>query len=960
VVSIANHNSENKLLPNFELFFTNLAFYLTLVPLIPLFAMKKFYTLFSTLVLLIFASSLCLQAQNEIPPSVASNISTDQVETLYKPHDKYNEVNKANQKSGQPLWAGFSILTEVKPHTMGTKVNWKSGATSWMLRATSPGAPALALVFEDVSIPKDATLYVYSESNPSASYSIKGSDLNSKYISTPPLPGDAIIVEYYEPAQIVNTMSIMSTFVNSESTNQLPSQHTEMVGSFVLTDLVVIYTGLEAFNSEKGLGDSGACMVNINCSPEGDNWQVIKRGVARILLREGSGWYWCSGTLINNTNQDGTPYFLTADHCGDASTTADMNVWQFFFNYERPGCSNITNPPTNMITGCSLRSKGVLAGGSDFKLVQLNSTPQQSWNPYYNGWDRAATAATGGVSIHHPSGDAKKISTYTGTLYSATPNIEGSVMASGSAWGVVWIATDNGHSVTEGGSSGSPIFNSDGKVVGTLSGGSSFCSSPNAPDFYGKFSYHWTSNGTLDSQKLQPWLDPGNTGVTSLSGYDPFAGLQVNFAASKLVVDKDEEITFTDQSSGGEITSWSWNFGESAVPATATGQGPHTVYYTSHGYKTVSLTVNNQHTVTKTNYIYVNESMMITQSTSQTILAGNTVACGSNNINSDNSYFRVFHLSNDHSITEDWEIRIVDVGVEVADGNEDDGTPITIRLHTASSTDLTSATLTQLYEESFVVPDVTRVVRQFLLATPVLIPAGSIVAVEVFTPSGQNAGHRIYLGSNSDGQNSPTYILASACGITTITDLVSISFPNVHLVINLWGDVPNEPPFSVTYLANNALATGDGPVDTNEYMPDDEVTILGQGTLALAGHTFGGWNTQANGQGTTYQPAGTFNMPESDVSLYAVWQTDNTSVNEIQYQEISVFPNPTNSFVTVSSNLGIINKIEVFDITGRSVYNNDVSTKSIQLDVSSLEKGIYLIRIETELGLAVKKLQVQR
>ena len=98
-------------------------------------------------------------------------------------------------------------------------------------------------------------------------------------------------------------------------------------------------------------------------------------------------------------------------HCGAVADAADHNVWQFYFNYERPGCPNTGTPPTNMITGCVLRAEGDINGGTDMQLVELNSTPPLSWNVYYNGWDRSGSTTTGGVSIHHPAGDAKKIST---------------------------------------------------------------------------------------------------------------------------------------------------------------------------------------------------------------------------------------------------------------------------------------------------------------------------------------------------------------------------------------------------------------------------------------------------------------------------------------------------------------------------------------------------------------------
>ena len=79
-------------------------------------------------------------------------------------------------------------------------------------------------------------------------------------------------------------------------------------------------------------------------------------------------------------------------------------------------------------------------------------------------------------------------------------------------------ANANGHGVTEGGSSGSPLFNYDGQIVGTLTGGSSYCNTPTSPDVYGKMSYHWTSNGTPNDERLKPWLDPTNSGVTTLNG----------------------------------------------------------------------------------------------------------------------------------------------------------------------------------------------------------------------------------------------------------------------------------------------------------------------------------------------------------------------------------------------------------------------------------------------------------
>jgi len=83
--------------------------------------------------------------------------------------------------------------------------------------------------------------------------------------------------------------------------------------------------------------------------------------------------------------------------------------------------------------------------------------------------------------------------------------------------------------VTEGGSSGSHLFNEEGLSIGTLSAGLSACSNggagagtgPNQPDYYGKMSYHWDDNPNPADEKLELWLDPTGSGQTVLHGAYP-------------------------------------------------------------------------------------------------------------------------------------------------------------------------------------------------------------------------------------------------------------------------------------------------------------------------------------------------------------------------------------------------------------------------------------------------------
>ncbi len=63
------------------------------------------------------------------------------------------------------------------------------------------------------------------------------------------------------------------------------------------------------------------------------------------------------------------------------------------------------------------------------------------------------------------------------------------------------------------------------------------------------------------------------------------------FTVDKQVACISDDVVFTDASSG-TITSYDWDFGADATPATATGAGPHTVSYGASGTKTVKLTIN--------------------------------------------------------------------------------------------------------------------------------------------------------------------------------------------------------------------------------------------------------------------------------------------------------------------------------------------------------------------------------
>jgi len=367
----------------------------------------------------------------------------------------------------------------------------------WRLNVKSMGALALILYFDRFKIPEGGKLFVYNPGRTQllgAFTSQNNNDLST--FATGMIYGDRLTLEYDAPGDL-----------------PVPELHISEVGH--------AYRGVTDYGGVRnGFGGSGPCEVNINCS-EGNSWQRQKRGVARINVKRGAGSLWCTGSLVNNVRNDGTPYFLTADHCGMLSSAADISKWIFYFNYEGTGCPDPPSEPyLHSLTGARLIAHGGNGGqsGSDFFLVKLTSAIPDSFNLYFNGWSLDAEhPSPSGVSIHHPEGDIKKISTYSSPVQAA--HWMGNLPLA--FWRVSWIQTANGHGTTEGGSSGSPLFDNQGRLIGTLTGGDSSCdtASLNLPDYYGMFSYHWDQNGTDSASILKCWLDPDNSGVKSVNGW---------------------------------------------------------------------------------------------------------------------------------------------------------------------------------------------------------------------------------------------------------------------------------------------------------------------------------------------------------------------------------------------------------------------------------------------------------
>ena len=363
--------------------------------------------------------------------------------------------------------------------TMSTHGSWteEDGMRVWRMGVQAEGATSWSFYLSRFAVPKGGELFVW---NGDRTYFMGAfNHLNVKDwegLALSVMEGAEVVLEYREPLSIPATGEI---------------EVAQVVQGY--RSLLRREAELQAEMSAAGpFGNSGACNINVNC-PEGDDWQVENQSVALIVS---GGFAACSGALVNNTNNDGTPYFLTANHC-----LGSPNSWTYYFNHESATCSGSTGPTNNSISGGTLL---VANGGSDVALIELSSTPPSSWGVEYAGWDASSSTHTSAVGIHHPSGDVKKICFENDAPYQSSTG-------GAQVW---WIdAWELG--VTEPGSSGSPLFNQDHRIIGQLYGGAAACSGSvnnGAYDFYGRFDVSW---GLGVSQ----YLDPNGSGTLVLDGY---------------------------------------------------------------------------------------------------------------------------------------------------------------------------------------------------------------------------------------------------------------------------------------------------------------------------------------------------------------------------------------------------------------------------------------------------------
>ena len=383
---------------------------------------------------------------------------------------------------------------DVRPTTHGNWTDNGDGTSTWRLRVNSPNAHSLNLGFTEYWMPAGGELYL--TTGRKDNWQVRGpftpaDNEAHNQLWTPMVEGEELIIEVSLPTAQRSALQLWLTHVNHDFLD---------------------------FNRKSV---SGSCNLDVICDagdgfPIVDLYRDIIRSVA--VISTGGGTF-CTGFLVNNTRNDGTPYFMTANHCGINAGNAPSLVT--YWNFENSSCRqpNSTASGGNGDGVLNVFNSGAVWRASnppsDMTIVELDDPVNPDADAFFAGWDRTYNVPTDTViAIHHPRTDEKRISfTFQQTFFTAgfngNPDANSGTHLEIPDWDI---------GTTEPGSSGSPVYDRFHRVRGQLHGGGAACGN-DLYDSYGAIARSWEGGGS-SSSRLRDWLDPDDLGPNFIDGRD--------------------------------------------------------------------------------------------------------------------------------------------------------------------------------------------------------------------------------------------------------------------------------------------------------------------------------------------------------------------------------------------------------------------------------------------------------
>ncbi len=366
------------------------------------------------------------------------------------------------------------------------------GGFVWTAALESETASGLRVHFTNLNLPENAALYVYNMHGEAfGPYTGKGPDNDGDFWSHTVTGSVAFVqLRFYGP---VSPAALQTT--------RFAIQDVGYLGEKFL--LAFLQKGAKlpenADLTEEHCTYNAWCVEDAMCYDSG-TWGAIedaRMSVAHLEWISGPWLYYCSGGLIADTDPSTQiPYFITANHCINNQTDASnlQFYWQYWTAYCHAPCYNPVGAVPRTI-GATLLSHSDPNG--DYSFMRLNETPPAG--SVLMGWTNQVVAYIQDYELFrlsHPQGAPQAFSKHL--VDPTSPTCTGWPRPQ-------WIYSIDVIGATEPGSSGSPVFNASGQIVGQLSGSCGY--NPTDPC---DFENNWTCDGALAAyfSEVEEWLDP--------------------------------------------------------------------------------------------------------------------------------------------------------------------------------------------------------------------------------------------------------------------------------------------------------------------------------------------------------------------------------------------------------------------------------------------------------------------
>ena len=395
-------------------------------------------------------------------------------------------------RPGMPMQIGAprALSSLQSAGDMARTLRWSEtpeGGQVAAISITSAGAHGLRLGLVVDAMPDAAELRLYRKDRSKTGFETTGKAVNEAIARNRRADGDTRAAGiWWTPDLGADEVTLEIALPAGLSTSQLRIAIPTLTHAYVNLALPV---ELELRDSlvPRNVGDAAGCELDASCA---DQYATERNAVARMTyVGSDNRYYYCTGSLLNNTRRDLTPYFLSANHCISTQASATSLRTDWFFRSASCNSFEPSAQTTALQRGATLLYATAAHAAT---LMRLNDAAPAGAT--LAGWDARGTAVTGTAiyGLHHPQGDLLKYSEGQVQSYRNCSLSAGSITCNPGNAQSDFVNVGWSKGVTEGGSSGSAMF-AGGRVVGTLSGGSSSCTVSGGSDVYSRFDRTFSS-----------------------------------------------------------------------------------------------------------------------------------------------------------------------------------------------------------------------------------------------------------------------------------------------------------------------------------------------------------------------------------------------------------------------------------------------------------------------------------